>query len=74
MDYHLRADSLVKLRDKIYLKDNSEIKNIILRELHAKPYSSQAGYQKTMITVKKFYYWTNLKKEVSEFVARCLDC
>lgn len=24
--------------------------------------------------MKKFYYWPNLKKEVVEFVARCLDC
>ena len=27
-----------------------------------------------LTTVKMFYYWMNLKKEVAEFVARCLDC
>ena len=24
--------------------------------------------------MKKLYYWPNLKKEVVDFVARCLDC
>jgi len=27
-----------------------------------------------LIAVNKFYYWPNLKKEVAEFMARCLDC
>ena len=38
------------------------------------PYSGHRGYQKTLITVKKFYYWPNLKKELVEFITRCLGC
>ena len=39
-----------------------------------KPYSGHPGYQKTLITVKIFYYWLNLKRDVVDFVARCFDC
>jgi len=52
----------------------SELKNLILKEFHVKPYSGHPGYQKKLTVVKKFYYWSNLKKEFTEFVARCLDC
>ena len=52
----------------------NELKNLILRELHLKSYSSHQGYQNTLTTVNKFYYWLNLKKEVVEFMARCSDC
>jgi len=39
-----------------------------------KPYSGHPSYQKTLKTMKKFYYWINLKKDVTEFVARCFNC
>jgi len=58
----------------IYVLNCSELKKLILREFHVNPYWGHLGYQKTLMEVKKFYYWHNLKKEVEEFVARCLDC
>ena len=50
----------------------SELKKLTLREFHVKPYSGHLGYQETLKTVKMFCYWLNLKKEVAEFMARCL--
>ena len=45
-----------------------------MRELHAKPDAGHLGYQKTRTTVKRYYYWPNLKRDVAEFVVRCFDC
>ena len=73
-EYHLTTDGLVRFRNKVYVLDNSELKKLILREFHVKPYSGHPGYQKTLTIVKKFYHWLDMKKEVVEFVARCLDC
>jgi len=39
VDYNLTADGLVRIRDRIYMLDNSELKKLILREFHANPYS-----------------------------------
>lgn len=69
VDYHLTVDALVTFRDRIYVSDNSELKNLSLREFHGKPYLGHSGYHKTLTTVKKFYYWPNLKKEVVGFMA-----
>eukprot|EP00253_Pinus_taeda_P018697 PITA_18697 len=74
MDYCLKTDGLVKFRDRIYVPNNSELKKVILREFHAKPYSGNPGYQKTLTAVKKLYYWLNLKRDVAEFMARCFNC
>lgn len=73
MDYHLTEDGLVIFRDNIYVSDNNELKKLILREFNFKPYSGHSGNQKTLTVVKKFYYWLNMKKEMVEFVDRCLD-
>ena len=74
VDYFLTADGLVSFRDGIYVPENSELKNMILREFHVKPYLGRSGYQKTLIAVKRFYYWPNLKRDVVEFVAKHFDC
>ena len=74
MDYHLTANGLVRFRDRIFVPDSSELKKVILMAFHAKPYSGHPGYQKTLRTMNKFYYWLNLKRDIAEFVARCLDC
>jgi len=42
--------------------DSGELKNLILREFHVKPYSSHLGYQKNLKAIKKFYHSLNLKK------------
>lgn len=74
MEYHLRKDGLIKFRDMIYVRDSSELKKTVLRVFHVKVYSGHPRYQKTLITMKKFYYWLNLKKDMADFLARCLDC
>ena len=74
MDNFLTVDGLVRFRDKIYVPDNGEQKKVILSNFRVKPYSSHSGYQKKLTTMKKFYYCSNMKKDVVEFVARFLDC
>ena len=74
MDYCLTADGLVIFMEMIYVSDNNEFKKLILREYHAKPYLGYPSYQNMITTVKKFYYWTNLKRDIAKFMARCLDC
>ena len=74
VNYCLTANGLVRFRDRIFVLEISEIKKVILREFHAKSYSGHQGYQKILNTVKKFYYWLNQKRDVSEFVAKFFDC
>ena len=47
VDYHLTTYGLVRFRDRVYVPENSELKNLFLREFHVKPYSGHLGYQKT---------------------------
>ena len=68
------ADVLVTFRDRIYVPDDSELKKLILREFHVKPYLGHRGYHKTLKKLKNLYYQSDLKKEVADFLARCLKC
>jgi len=53
--------------------NKNELKNFILREFHVNLYLGDPKYHKTLATVRKFYNWPNFKKEVVDFVTKCLD-
>jgi hypothetical protein len=46
---------------------------MILREMKNIPYVGHPGYQKTIAVVKRQYYWSGMKKEVVDFIAKCLE-
>ena len=74
VDYHLMIYGLVRFKDMIYVLDDSGLKKLILREFYVKPYSGYLRYQKMLTIVKTLYYKMDLKKEVTKFVARWLNC
>jgi hypothetical protein len=42
--------------------------------MHNVPDVGHPGYQKTISSVKSQYYWPGMKKEVADFIAKCLEC
>jgi hypothetical protein len=42
--------------------------------MHNIPYVEHLGYQKTIVVVKRQYYWLGMKKEVVEYIVKCLEC
>jgi hypothetical protein len=42
--------------------------------MHNVPYAGHLGYQKTISAVKSEYYWRDMKREIADFIAKCLEC
>jgi hypothetical protein len=61
-------------KGRIYVQNSSELMNLILKEMHNVPYVAHPGYQKFIAHVKRKYYWPGMKREVTEFIAKCLEC
>jgi hypothetical protein len=47
---------------------------MILQEMHNVPYAGHPGYQKTIETLKSHYFWPVMKREIAEYIARCMEC
>jgi hypothetical protein len=73
-EYKLDNDEILMYRGIIYVPNSHELKNLILREMCNVPYDGHLGYQKTIATVKSQCYWLGMKKEVVDFIAKCLEC
>jgi hypothetical protein len=61
-------------RGRVYVPNSNELKNLILGEMHNVLYARHPRYQKTIAIVKRQYYWPGMKKEVVDFIAKCLEC
>jgi hypothetical protein len=72
--YELREDGILMYRCQVYVPNDQELKRLIFSEMHKVPYVGHLGYQKTIVTVKKQYFWPGMKKEVADFIVRCLEC
>jgi hypothetical protein len=68
----LKEDGNVMYKGKIYLPNLEEIKYTMSREMHNVPYVGHPRYQKTIIAIRSQYFWPGLKKEVDNYIARCI--
>ena len=59
---------------RIVVPDNPEIKEHIVRELHATPYSAHPGIQRTIARVRRSFYWKGMLGDVRQFVENCPVC
>jgi hypothetical protein len=73
-DISIDKKGLLRFKNRLYIPDSTELKLTILDEVHKKPYSGHPGYQKTITTLIKLFYWPNMKGETTEYLARCQDC
>ena len=61
-------------KNRLYVPNIPEIKLLILNEVHKSPYSRHPGYQKMITMLRKEYFWPNIKNEIAEYVAKCIEC
>ena len=59
-------------KDRLYLCNNSQLKQNILLELHISPLGGNSGFLKTYQRAKKDFFWDGLKSDIQKFVAECL--
>jgi hypothetical protein len=70
--YFMLEGGLSTYRNILYIPNCDDLKRFIMDELHKKPYTSHPGYQKMITTTRKQFYWSRLKKVISNYLAKCL--
>jgi hypothetical protein len=72
--YKLGVDGILLQKNKIFIPNGQNLKRIILHEMHNVPYEGHPRYQKTIAVVKSQYFWPGMKREIAEYIARCMEC
>ena len=73
-DYYIDSEGLLQKQNRIVVLSNLELRRSLLEKAHASSYTMHHGITKMYHDLKDLYWWEGMKKNVAEFVARCLTC
>ncbi|TYK28616.1 ty3-gypsy retrotransposon protein [Cucumis melo var. makuwa] len=59
---------------RLCVPSDSAVKTKLLSEAHSSSFSMHPGSTKMYQDLKRVYWWRNMKREVAEFVSKCLVC
>ncbi|KAA3487647.1 integrase [Gossypium australe] len=74
MDFELNSEGVLCFRGRFCVPRDFELRQLILREAHSSPYTMHPGGNKLYRDLCKLYWWPGLKREVTDFVNKCLTC
>ena len=72
--FHEDEHDTLWFEDRVYVRNNTEIRKLILQEAHDSPYSIHPGNTKMYLDLKERFWWTGMKKDIAEYVAVCDVC
>ncbi|KAL0554942.1 hypothetical protein IC582_008872 [Cucumis melo] len=74
VEFSLSSDGGLLFERRLCVPSDSAVKTELLSEAHSSPFSMHPGSTKMYQDLKRVYWWRNMKREVAEFVSRCLVC
>ncbi|XP_011625615.1 uncharacterized protein LOC105421113 [Amborella trichopoda] len=73
-DFSMSNDELLRFKDRLCVPHDERIKRATLEEAHHSHYTIHLGSTKMHQGYKKTFWWNNMKRDVAQFVAKCLMC
>jgi hypothetical protein len=73
VNYNLGIDGILLHKNIIFVPNVKNLKRMILHEMHNVHYAGHPGYQKTIASIKRHYFWPGMKREIVEYIARCME-
>ena len=73
-DLLLREDGTVVMEQRLCVPDVGDVRREIMEEAHSSAYAMHPRSTKMYHTLKEHYWWKGMKRDIAEFVSRCLTC
>ena len=73
-DFAIRDDGALVIGSMLCVPATEELKRQILEEAHSSAYAMHPGSTKMYRTLKEYYWWSGMKREVAEYVSKCVIC
>ena len=71
-EFSLSKDGTMLFKGRICVPNQEELKMQLLKEAHQAPYSMHPGTTKMYQDLKQRYWWPGMKRDVVDFVSKCL--
>nr|XP_034918296.1 uncharacterized protein LOC118051676 [Populus alba] len=72
--FQMLSDGLIAMGRQIYLPEDKTLKDEVLREAHESRFATHPRSTKMYRDLKEYYWWPNIKREISKFVSNYGIC
>nr|GEY11104.1 retrotransposon protein, putative, Ty3-gypsy subclass [Tanacetum cinerariifolium] len=66
------VDEISYLKKRAWIPKVSNLRNVVMDEVHRSRYSIHPGADKMYMDVKEYYWWSGMKRDVTLYVRKCL--
>ena len=73
-EFQVSSDGSLRYRDRLCVPRDPVLKNRVLEEAHHSRFSIHPGGTKMYRDLKEKFWWYGMKREIAEYVAKCLTC
>ena len=73
-EFVVDEEGVLRLGTRLCVPDVDDLRKELLKEVHYSAYSVHPSSTKMYHTLKDTYWWNGMKKDVAEFVTKCLTC
>ncbi|TYK15208.1 pol protein [Cucumis melo var. makuwa] len=73
-DFSVSFDDGLTFDGRLCVREDGAVKTEPLTEAHSSPFTMHPGSTKMYQDLRRIYWWRNMKREVADFVSRCLVC
>ena len=70
----MNEDGFLYYKDRVCVPNDDELKKFILAEAHSGFFAMHPGSTKMYQDLKTSYWWSGMKRDVLEFVTKCMVC
>ena len=72
--FTVNEDGVLYYKDRVCVPDDNDLRKAKLEEAHSGSFAIHPGNTKMYQDLKMSFWWSEMKKDVSEFVTKCLVC
>ncbi|GJX15249.1 putative reverse transcriptase domain-containing protein [Tanacetum coccineum] len=72
--FEQQNDGGIYFFDRIWIPSVGGVRKLIMNEAHTYRYSIHPGADKMYYDLRDLYWWPGMKRDVAEYVSRCLTC
>ena len=73
-NFRITQDGFLTMKGRVCVPNVEDFRRLIMEEAHCSTYAMHLGSTKMYQTIKENYWWFGMKKDIAEFVSRCLVC
>ena len=73
-NFMITQDGMIVMRSKICMADVDDLRKAIMEEAYCSTYAMHPGSTKMYRNIKKNYWRLGMKRDIVEFVSKCLVC